>query len=650
MFWISRALIGNIMTLACRVLLILACCMAGYGLYVITGRYPGLLVVAGGIIAWRKLHHRGVSDSYGSATVATMRMMERGGLLADNGLILGRCVREAPPFKTALVKLFSPFTRSDLACRYFLAAVFSDRWLSDRLIRVNNHVHLLTCSPAGGGKGVAALIPNLLSYRGNCVIVDPKGELFKATAKHRRNKFGKKIYRLDPFNVCGPGGDTLNPFDFIDARDDDFLDDCRAFANQIIIREGDEKQPHFNDMAELNLTALTAFVCACEHNKKRRHLGTLRGIASTREIYNQAVEVMSQTEGFNGVIRRLAGQIAFPAEEEQSSVLSTFARQTNFLDSPPVAHNVSSSSFDPLELKHGNADLYLILPHHLLSSLSRLQRLWIGTVMRRATEGPPTEHRQILWLLDEMAHIGRMQVIEDAVTLYRGMGMRLWFIFQCLEQLNTCFGPKASSILDNIGTQQYFAIKSYQTAEALSQRIGDTTRAIASDNVSDSDSQPTGVTPQPQSGNRSRSTGITYSEISRRLVKPEEILTLDHSICLILHRNLPVVVGRLVRYFDAPEFRWGGSARPRRLGLAAAFLGCVTLATSTVFAALAVAATQPRRAPVISRAPEASRPRTQDVRKTPTNGQRRLMRGVRKPPQPKWARPPQKDRKPDANQ
>jgi type IV secretion system protein VirD4 len=112
------------------------------------------------------------------------------------------------------------------------------------------------------------------------------GELFKATAAHRRKRFGKKIYRLDPFSVCGPGGDSLNPFDFLNPRDDDFLDACRAFANQIIIQETEEKNPHFNDMAELNLTTLTAFVCGCEHDVNRRHLGTVRGIASSREVYN----------------------------------------------------------------------------------------------------------------------------------------------------------------------------------------------------------------------------------------------------------------------------------------------------------------------------------------------------------------------------
>ena len=217
--------------------------------------------------------------------------------------------------------------------------------------------------------------------------------------------------------------------------------------------------------------------------------------------------------------------------------------------------------------------------------------------MRRTTSGKPDESRPLLWLLDEMAHIGRMQAIEDAVTLYRGYGIRLWFIFQSLEQLKICFGDKAGTVLDNIGTQQYYGITSYETAEQLSKRIGDETRVVLSTGDSDSTSHPTGTSAQPQSGSRSRSFNVNRSEICRRLLKPEELLTIDKNVCLIFHKNLPVVLGRLVKFYEAKEFRWSGTAAPRRLGLAATFMAMVTLAASTVCAGLLVAMATARYQP-----------------------------------------------------
>jgi type IV secretion system protein VirD4 len=571
---------------ACRLALIAAIGLAAHGLAAASLRFQGLAMLLLGVIVWRKLRRGRTTDDHGSARTASMVEVEKAGLLADDGLLLGRCLPETPSLPAAIGGLIDPHVRSDTACRGFFAATYGNRWRSEQLIRTNNYVHLATFSPAGGGKGIAALIPNLLSYPGNCVIVDTKGELFAAAAEHRRKRFGKKIYRLDPFGVCGPGGDTLNPFQYIDEKKEDFLDRVRAFANPLIIRQPDEKQPHFNDMAELMLIALSAFVCGCQHDRERRHLGTVRGIAASRDIYFQAVELMQKTEAGHGVIKRLAGQLSFPAAEEQGSIFSTFARQTQFLDSLPVARNVAASSFDPLELKTGNADLYLILPHDMLVPLQRLQRLWINTVMGRITSGKPDESRRVLWLLDEMAHIGRMQAIEDAVTLYRGMGIRLWFIFQSLGQLKTTFGEKAPTILDNIGSQQYFGINSYETAEEISKRIGTATIGTVSANSSTSSSRPTGG--QGEGGNVSTSSGVTHNEIGRRLLLPEEVLTLPDDITLIFHKNLPVIPARLVKYFEAPEFKNGGTAAPRRLGFAAVLLAAFTLFAGNVFTAVAL--------------------------------------------------------------
>ncbi len=578
---------SRLIAAACRLALVLACVTAAAGGVLIALAHPFVGIVLPLWVLWRGLNRGGGTHAYGSAKVASRAEMQRGGLLQDDGVILGRCLPGPPSLAEGVGCLLDPAVPSDRAVRSFFAATYGDRDWSERLIRTRDHVHIASFSPTGGGKGVGVLIPNLLSYPGNCVVVDPKGELHRECAGHRQKHFGKRAIRLDPFEVCGPGGDRLNPYDFIDPEARDFLDQCRDFANPVIIREpGGEKQPHFNDMAELNLVALTALTCGCQEDRERRHLGTMRDIASDRDVYAQAVKMMQETDACRGVIRKLGGQIAFPAGEEQASILSTFTRQTAFLDSPAVIDHVSRSTFHPMALKQGNADLWLILPEERLVSLQRLQRLWITTVMGCLTRGgPPDESRKVLWFLEEFAHIGSMPAIEEAVTLKRGRGIRLWFIFQDTNQLKTCFGDKAATILGNIGTQQYFGINSYETSEELSKRIGDMTLGVTSVNRTRGQSRPTGPSKEPQPGSASNSTSLTHSEIARRLLKPEEILTLDKNLCLIFHKNLPVCVGRLVRFFEAGEFarrRFGfgarGTARPRRLGLAAAFLAAFTLA------------------------------------------------------------------------
>ena len=89
---------------------------------------------------------------------------------------------DTPSAWAAVSGLVNPRISSDIACRTFLAATVERFWLSERLLRVDDAIHLASFSPAGGGKGVGVIIPNLLSYRGNCVVVDPKGENFRANS------------------------------------------------------------------------------------------------------------------------------------------------------------------------------------------------------------------------------------------------------------------------------------------------------------------------------------------------------------------------------------------------------------------------------------------------------------------------------------
>ena len=73
------------------------------------------------------------------------------------------------------------------------------------------------------------------------------------------------------------------------------------------------------------------------------------------------------------------------------------------------------------------------------------------------------------------------------------------------------------------------------------------------------------------------------------------MLTLPDDMMLIFHKNLPVIPARMVKYFEAPEFKKGGTAAPRRLGFAAGLLAAFTLFAGNVFTAVALkVATMPR--------------------------------------------------------
>ena len=576
----------------CRTAFAIAVIAFACGLVAMAIHFPLLTVPTLFVLWWRQRGRQHVSDAYGSAVVSNIVDMSRRGMLDGHGPILGRILPETVAKTAAIGGLFSPKLRANAACRIFLAAFLGGGWLNGRMIRLKKHVHLCTFGPAGSGKGIGVLVPNLLSYPDSCVVTDPKGELAKLTGKARR-KMGHTVVYLNPFDLHKLGSGSLNPLDFLDHRSDSFLDDCRDLANMMVVRTGKEHDPHWNDSCELVLTAAIAFVCACENDRSQRNFQTVRAILSSRHAFDKAVEIMQKhTDTAQGVIARLGGQLTWFQDKELGSVLTTVQRTTNFLDSPVIARHTENSSFNPMILRgkggwftRKKATVYLILPAEKLSSLSALQRLWIGTIMRVITRGTPTEKNPVLWLLDEMAHVGNVQAITDAVTLLRGAGMRLWFFFQSHQQMQTCFGEKWQTVLDNIGTLQYIGITSYETAEAISKRIGDQTVAIRTRSHTTSKSWPVGGTQTGGSppDNHSSSTNVSSSEVARKLIQPEEVLKLNKELTLIFHENMSVIAARRLTYYRDREFKWGRRGRQPGIGLGAGIVAATVLAASFIF-------------------------------------------------------------------
>ena len=72
--------------------------------------------------------------------------------------------------------------------------------------------HILTCATTGAGKGIGAVIPNLIDYPGSAFVLDLKGENYAVTARARRAA-GQDVFLIDPFAVTGAAGHALNWLD-----------------------------------------------------------------------------------------------------------------------------------------------------------------------------------------------------------------------------------------------------------------------------------------------------------------------------------------------------------------------------------------------------------------------------------------------------
>jgi type IV secretion system protein VirD4 len=94
----------------------------------------------------------------------------------------------------------------------------------------------------------------------------------------------------------------------------------------------------------------------------------------------------------------------------------------------------------------------------------------------------------VLFMLDEFAQLGRMEIIEDNYALMRGYGVKLWTIWQDLNQAKNLYNERWESFISNAGIVQAFAPQDMTTRKYLSELADDRltwhTRAAESGSLS----------------------------------------------------------------------------------------------------------------------------------------------------------------------
>ena len=365
-------------------------------------------------------------------------------------------------------------------------------WKDDR--------HLLTIAGSRAGKGVSLIIPNLITYKGSAVIIDPKGENAARTAGRRGGgtKAGgeglkQDVYVLDPFGESGLDSASFNPLDSLDANSEDVVEDIGLFADALITHP-EQGERHWTESAQALIRALILLVVADPRFAERRNLLTVRrlltltdpAITDARESVPAGMDeptaeealmamLVSQVDTPYGYICVGMGeQLAAMAEKERGSVLSSARTQTQWLDSPKMRSVLERSDFKLGNLKLKKMSVYLCLPATRMATHSRWLRLMVLLalgVMERVKQKPELP---VLFVLDEFPVLGYMQSIETAAGLMAGFGVKLWPIIQNVGQLKQHYSKSWETFIANAGIVTAFGVSDSETLKVLSDCLGRT--------------------------------------------------------------------------------------------------------------------------------------------------------------------------------
>ncbi len=454
--------------------------------------------------------------TYGSARWAERRDVESSGLLAADGVVLGR---------------------------------FENHYL-----RHDGPEHVLCFAPTRSGKGVGLVVPSLLTWPGSAIVHDIKGENWQLTAGWRA-RFTRTIL-FDPTN---PKSAAFNPLLEV-RRGDSEVRDVQNVADILVDPEGLlERRNHWEKTSHSLLVGAILHVLYAEADK------TLAGVAAFLSDPGRPIEAtlaaMMRTPHLGDrphpVVAQAARELLNKSENERSGVLSTAMSFLGLYRDPVVARVTSRCDWRIKDLVSGArpTTLYLVVPPSDISRTKPLVRLVLNQIGRRLTEelNANRKRHRLLLMLDEFPALGRLDFFESQLAFMAGYGLKAFLIAQSLNQIEKAYGQN-NAILDNCHVRVSFATNDERTAKRVSDALGTATEMRAMKNYA-------GHRLSPWLGHLM----VSRQETARPLLTPGEVMQLPPDDEIVLVSGAPPVRGKKARYYADPQLKTRILSPPDRI-------------------------------------------------------------------------------------
>lgn len=413
----------------------------------------------------------------------------------------------------------------------------------------NGKAHLVTVAPARQGKGTSVVIPNLLHFSGSIFVTDPKGELAAVTARHRRELFGQKIIYLNPWGLHGLPRHRYNPLQPLiemvadPRRHHELGDAARSLALQLIPEPaGGDKNQFFRDASRNLLEGLILYLVS-RGRPERCTLPELWRLTKNTELLEMTFIAMSESVALDGVVMAYGKEFLNQLEDGAKQFTDFRTGVSNalqiFRPGGPLADAVSGSDVSLEDLKSEGTTVYVMIPAERIADYG----VWLALVSKHAINAVATGQRrkQVLFLLDEFANMGKIAGLAEALTLLPGYGVRVWAIVQDLSHLVQVYGREtANIILSQSEVKQFFAVQDMELAVRLSRLMGE--RSIITRNYN------LGQTEDDE-------LGVSVSERGVPLMLPQDIMGLSEDRQLLFVKSAPPIIGEKVRYWEASPWR-----------------------------------------------------------------------------------------------
>lgn len=332
--------------------------------------------------------------------------------------------------------------------------------------------HSLIVAPTRAGKGVGIVIPTLLTFDGSVLALDVKGELFELTSRARLKR-GDRIIKFSPLDREGRTN-CYNPvLDIVATPPERRFSEARRLAVNLITPKGKGAEGFIDGARDLFIAGILACI--------ERGTPTIGAVYDLFTQPGEKYKLFAQLaeESNVGEVTRIFDNMAGNDTKIITSYTSVLGDGGLNLWADPLIKNATSrSDFSIYDLRRDPTTIYLCVSPNDLEVIAPLVRLFFQQTVSILQRTMPVKDEifEVLFLLDEFKHLGKLEAIETAVTTIAGYKGRFMFIIQSLSALTGAYEQAGKeNFLSNTGVQVFMATADDETPEYISKAIGEYT-------------------------------------------------------------------------------------------------------------------------------------------------------------------------------
>ncbi|MEB2558793.1 type IV secretory system conjugative DNA transfer family protein [Burkholderia cenocepacia] len=403
---------------------------------------------------------------------------------------------------------------------------------------------VMVAAPTRSWKGVAIVIPNLLTYSDSVVQLDVKGENYDLTSRYRQ-ACGQKVFRWAPFDQKGYTH-RWNPL-FKIAKSPAFVRVGRLQAVAArLYHTADARNKFFYEQASDLFMGLALYLMEMTGDCT---FGQVLRLATTpdKKVREHLTELMQQ-EPQKGMplsgdcLGALSRVLASP-DETMLNIVATFNAGLRLFSNPIVDQATSACDFELDRVRRELMSIYLVLPVREIAVASLLGNLfftqWIEDNLDVLPGEDPTIKYQCLGILDEFTALGRIEVLDKGNAFIAGYWLRLLTILQSKAQLepNELYGVHgARTLVTNHAVLVAYPPRNQADAKDLSETLGTFTEKATS---------------RSRNHGRNTSTGTNTSDQGRALMLDQELKRMEQNQEIVLGFQRPILCEKAAYFQDA---------------------------------------------------------------------------------------------------